>query len=231
MHDAKIIVVDSHPIVREGLRQFLETDDTYKVVAEASNGDEVLGIAENTENDVLMMNAVLPNTNVPKTIQAYKNEYPDHHVVICYIPENIAMIQEFKKSGADGFIGQDAASGEYSAAVHAVLSGGNFFSHNIAALVLKLNQNGASLDNMFGLTSRELEILFMLSNGLCNKEIAREFDLSVRTVETHRMNIRRKTDSNTLSDLVRTAHKLGISNMNAASLVPELFSSELERAS
>lgn len=209
----RVLVVDSHPIVREGLRQFLETNGGCVVVAEAGDGTAALFASENHDHEVLLMNAVLPGSDVFDVIRTYKNQYQDRKVVVCYITEDASLLSEFKKSGTDGFIGQEAASGEYNAAVRTVSEGGNFFSQNLTDVIFKVNRAGAERSNAYGLTGRELEILSLLANGLCNKEIANKYDLSVRTVETHRLNIRRKTNSNTLSDLVRVARSIGLSSM------------------
>jgi len=209
----KVIVVDSHPIVREGLRQFLEANGGCNVVAEAGDGSSALFASENHEHDVLLMNSVLPGSDVFEIIRTFKKKYEDRRVVVCYICEDASVLHEFRKSGTDGFIGQEASSGEYSAAVKTVMEGGNFFSENLTDVIFKVNRATAEKTNAYMLTSRELEVLSLLANGLCNKEIANKHDLSVRTVETHRLNIRRKTNSNTLSDLVRIARSLGLSSM------------------
>ena len=223
MSEIKVVVVDSHPIVREGLRQFLEADNSCKVVAEASDGSAAIFACENHEHDVLLMNAALPSTDVFETIRTIKKVHPQSKVVVCYINEDVSLLQEFRKSGTDGFIVQKAASGEYGAAVKTVTEGGNFFSENLTDVIFSVNRAAGEKSNAYGLTSREMEILSLLANGLCNKEIANKYDLSVRTVETHRLNIRRKTSSNTLSDLVRIARSLGLSSMGGL-MAPDLTS-------
>lgn len=209
----RVVVVDSHPIVREGLRQFLEVNGDCVVVAEAGDGVAALFACENHDHEVLLMNGVLPGSDVFDVIRTYKKHYKQGKVVVCYIMEDASLLSEFRKSGTDGFIGQEAVSGEYNAAVKTVMEGGNFFSENLTDVIFKVNRASVERSNAYGLTSREIDILSLLANGLCNKEIANKHDLSVRTVETHRLNIRRKTSSNTLSDLVRVARSLGLSSM------------------
>ena len=223
--DAKVtnvIVVDSHPIVREGLKQFLEEEGVCKVIAEAGDGPGTLAACDEHEHDVLLLNALVPGCNVLELISTYKTRHPENSVVTCYIAEDMSLLHEFKNSGTDGFIGQAAASGEYSAAVQTVIEGGNFFSKNLTDVIFKVNRAAYDRTNEYDLTVRELEILSLLANGFCNKEIANQFDLSIRTVETHRLNIRRKTSSNTLSDLVRVARSLGLSSLGGALHVEEV---------
>lgn len=209
----KVVVVDSHPIVREGLRQFLESNGGCEVVAEAGDADAALYASTNHKHDVLLTNANIPGSDVFEFIAKFKKSYPDRKVVVCYIGQDAGMLQEFKQSGTDGFIGQNATSGEYSIAVKAVMEGGNFFSENLTNILFKVRSATSGKQNAYDLTNRELEILSLLASGYCNKEIANKFELSVRTVETHRLSIRRKTNSNTLSHLVRVARSLGLSNM------------------
>ncbi|MEO0327116.1 MAG: response regulator transcription factor [Pseudomonadota bacterium] len=213
----QVIVVDSHPIVREGLRQFLESDGFCSVVAEAGDGESALYACENHQHSVLLTNATLPGSDIFEVIRRAKKSNPETKVIICYVSEDLSVLSEFNKCGTDGFIGQLASSEEYSAAVKTVLADATFFSKNLTEIIFRIKKDNIDQSNAYGLTGRELDILALLSNGLCNKEIANQYDLSVRTVETHRLNIRRKTSSNTLSDLVRIARSLGISHMGSAS--------------
>ncbi len=209
----RIVVVDSHPIVREGLRTFLESKGESTVIAEAGDSEAALYASEVHEHEVLLLSASLPGSDVFKFIKTFKNKYPERKVIVCYIGQDASLLQDFKECGTDGFIGQNATSGEYGAAVRTVLEGGNFFSENLTNILFQVKYTATSQKNAYDLTSRELEVLSLLANGYCNKEIANKHDLSVRTVETHRLNIRRKTKSNTLSHLVRIARSLGLSNM------------------
>ncbi len=215
MEDAvtKVIVVDSHPIVREGLKQFLEADGSCAVVSQAGDVSSALRSCQENEHNVLLSNAVLPGCDIFDFIRKLKSSSDSTKVVVCYIDEDSRLLNEFRNCGTDGYIGQLASSGEYSAAVHTVMHDANFFSQNLTSLLFGENLVSREKTNVYGLTSREIDILSLLSNGLCNKEIATQFDLSVRTVETHRLNIRRKTNSNTLSDLVRIARSIGISGL------------------
>lgn len=214
----RVLVVDPHPIVREGLRQFLESLDACKVVAEAGDGESALLACDENEHDVMLINSVIPGADIFSLIARYKETAENRKVVVCHIASDLSLLQEFHKCGTDGFIGQHAQSGEYSVAVRTVVEGGCFLSGNLSETLFTIGNVNSDSTNAYGLTSRELEILSLLANGLCNKEIANHYDLSVRTVEAHRLNIRRKTTSNTLSELVRVARSLGISHLGASSI-------------
>lgn len=223
--EIRVIVVDSHPIVREGLRQFLENSGGCKVVAEAGDAEAALYASEIHEHDVLLTNATIPGNDIFSLIQTFKKKFIERKVVVCYIGQDVGLLQEFKNAGTDGYIGQNATSGEYSVAVKAVVEGGNFFSENLTNVIFQVKNASSGKKNAYDLTNRELEVLSLLANGFCNKEIANKHNLSVRTVETHRLSIRRKTNSNTLSHLVRVARSLGLSNMGGE-MTTETLSTE-----
>lgn len=209
----KVILVENHPIVREGLRASLESDSNIKVVAEAEDGVSAVLACDTNEHDVLIINAVLPGSDTFQLITEIKKK-TKNKIVVSSIEQDVNVLYDIRKCGADGFIGKDASSSEYLAAISTVNVGGIYFSKNMADTIFQVSQATSEKRNAYGLTGRELEILSMLSSGFCNKEVANKYELSVRTVEAHRLNIRRKTQSNTLSDLVRISRSLGLANLS-----------------
>ena len=208
----KIILVENHPIVREGLRSSIESDVEYSVVAEAGDGQAAIFACDKHEHDVLIINSILPGTDTYHAISTIKKR-TKNKIIVTTIDEDSNVLRDLRECGVDGFIGKDAASSEYLVAIKAVCIGGLYFSQNMADVIFQVARATNDKRNAYGLTSRELEILSLLSSGYCNKEVANKYDLSVRTVEAHRLNIRRKTQSNTLSDLVRISRSLGLANM------------------
>lgn len=207
-----LILVESHPIIREGLRNALLATQLYNIVAEAEDGDSAVFACEKHRHDIVVMNSMLPGSDSFGIISSIKKRHQSK-VLVSYIAEDMTVIQELRKCGVDGFVGKEASSSEYNAAINAISAGGLYFSQNLANVVFKVSQATNDTQNEYGLTGRELEILSLLSSGYCNKEVANQYNLSVRTVEAHRLNIRRKTSSNTLSDLVRISRSLGLANM------------------
>ena len=216
-----IIVVDQHPLVREGLRNSFSSDPALNVVAEA--GDPVAALLAGKENphSILMISAFLSGTNIFDVIKQHHQAFPETRVVICYAPEDAPLLQEFIDVGVSALIGQEAASAEYIAAAKGAVAGGAYFSANIIRCLILDRKNASSRSNAYNLTNREAEVLRLLANGLSNKEIANTLDLSVRTAEAHRLSIRRKTSANTLSDLVRIAKAVGlVSAVNGGAPAP-----------
>jgi len=100
--ETQVVVVDSHPIVREGLRQFLEATGGCIVIAEAGDVDAALYASEKHEHEVLLMSASLPGSDVFEFIRTFKKQYPTRKVVVCYIRQDASLLQEFKQCGTDG---------------------------------------------------------------------------------------------------------------------------------
>ncbi|MEZ5792447.1 MAG: response regulator transcription factor [Nitratireductor sp.] len=208
----RIIIVDPHPLVREGLRTSLEQKRNFEVVAEAGDGLAGLYAAARHRDAVLITNAQLPDTSAVDLVRRYKAETGDRGgAVICHVSENPTLLRQLVESTASAFLGQNAGSREYLAAVEAVSAGGIYISRNLMSCLISLNEPARAKTNPYKLTDRELDILNMLADGLSNKEVAHKLELSVRTVEAHRFSLRQKTGANILSDLVRISKSLDLS--------------------
>lgn len=209
----KVVLVENHPIVRQGLKTYLEANAKIEVVAEAEDGPAALFACEKHDHDIVIINAVLPGSDTFRVISSMKKK-SNSKIIVSSIEQDINILYDIRKCGADGFIRKDALASEYLAAISTLTVGGTYFSQNMADTIFQVSQATTEKRNAYGLTGRELEILSLLSSGFCNKEVANKYDLSVRTVEAHRLNIRRKTQSNTLSDLVRISRSLGLANLS-----------------
>jgi DNA-binding NarL/FixJ family response regulator len=208
--EARIIIVDPHPLVREGLRASLERRPNIEVVAEAGDGMAGLYAAARFPGSILLTNATLPDTSTLDLVRRYQSEAGSGSgVIICHMAENPALIRQLFDNCPRAYIGQNASSREYVAAIEAVRAGGVFISTNLVGCLLLEREGGPrGRSNPYKLTDREVEILQFLASGHSNKEVANKFDLSVRTVEAHRLSIRQKTGANVLSELVRIARSL-----------------------
>ena len=209
----KIVLVENHPIVRQGLKTYLEANANIAVVAEADDGAAAIFACEKNDHHIVVVNAVLPGSDTFQMIASLKKKN-NSKIIVSSIEQDINILHDIRKCGADGFLGKDALASEYLAAISTVNVGGTYFSQDMADTIFQMSRATSERRNAYGLTGRELEILSMLSSGYCNKEVANKYELSVRTVEAHRLNIRRKTQSNTLSDLVRISRSLGLANLS-----------------
>ncbi|MCC2113606.1 MAG: response regulator transcription factor, partial [Hyphomicrobiales bacterium] len=160
--------------------------------------------------DVVLLDASLTKINTHETARRLQDLSEDIRILVCYLAADPFEVQELIQAGVAGFVGKNAEPLEYANAVRAVAGGGNYFSNSLIGKLFSGRATPMNGVNLYNLTQRETEVLRLLADGMSNKEIARRLDLSVRTVETHRLNIRRKTKAYGLSDLVRVARKLGL---------------------
>jgi DNA-binding NarL/FixJ family response regulator len=195
----KILLVDDHPLVRDGLRARLEAMPQFEVVAEAGGAAEALEQAARCDIDLVLMDINMRGTNGIEATAQFKQAFPRIAVLILSMHDKLEYVSQAIQAGARGYVLKDAPGKDIVVAIETVMSGGIYYS---AALARQLAQPHTQ-DNQ--LTSREHEVLRHIANGESNKQIARALDLSVRTVETHRLNIKRKLGIEGQAELIRFA--------------------------
>ena len=204
-----VVIVDPHPIGREGLRACLDSHGCV-VVAAAADGNAAILAANNHPGATVIVSATLMQPNAAATIRRLRTTSPDSEIVVVGVEPDALFARDLVNQGVGGIVAADAPPDEYWNAVHSVRFGAVYLSGQIAEVLFSAGPKRDAADNPYGLTAREVDILRSLSDGMSNKEVARQLDLSVRTVETHRLNIRRKTNSHNLSDLVRISRMLEV---------------------
>ncbi|TFW15758.1 response regulator [Duganella callida] len=195
----KILLVDDHPLVRDGLRARLEAMPQFEVVAEAGGAAEALEQAARHPVDLVLMDINMRGANGIEATAQFRQAFPRIAVLILSMHDKLEYVSQAIQAGARGYVLKDAPGKDIVVAIETVMSGGIYYS---AALARQLAQP-QSADNQ--LTSREHEVLRHIANGESNKQIARALDLSVRTVETHRLNIKRKLGIEGQAELIRFA--------------------------
>lgn len=195
----KIMLVDDHPLVRDGLRARLEAVPHFRVVAEADRADEALQRARTCAVDLVLMDINMSGTNGIEATAQFKQQFPKIAVLILSMHDKLEYVSQAIQAGARGYVLKDAPGKDIVLAIETVISGGIYYS---AALAQQLARP-LVIDNQ--LTSREHEVLQHIAKGQSNKQIARDLDLSVRTVETHRLNIKRKLGIEGQAELIRFA--------------------------
>lgn len=206
----RVLLVDDHPLVLDGINACLSSEPGIEVVGQASNGVEAIEEAGKLEPDVILMDVSMPVMNGLEATQELKSRYPSSRVLILSMHENREYILQLIQSGAAGYVLKDVSSDELVKAIEVVHQGGTYFSSRASeTLVNKLDDvtNDSRPDNADRptLTKREETVLKLLAEGGSNKEIARTLDISVRTVETHRQNIKQKLNINTAAGLAKYA--------------------------
>jgi len=197
-----IMLVDDHPLVRDGLRARLETAPHLCVVAEAASGAEALARAAQGGVDLVLMDINMPGgSGLDATAQLHAH-CPDVAVMILSMHDKLEYVTQAMAAGARGYVLKDAPGKDIVMAIDAVMAGGIYYS---AALARRLAKPAPNAVQENGLTAREQEVMRGIAAGHSNKQIARTMELSVRTVETHRLNIKRKLGIEGQAELIRFA--------------------------
>jgi DNA-binding NarL/FixJ family response regulator len=194
-----IMLVDDHPLVRDGLRARLESVPHFRVAAEAGSGAEALALLGAAHIDLVLMDITMRDgSGIDATFQLTRS-HPDIAVLILSMHDKLEYVTQAMQAGARGYVLKDAPGKDIVLAIDTVMAGGIYYSAPVARQLAR----PSTADNQ--LTSREQEVLRHIANGESNKRIARELDLSVRTVETHRLNIKRKLGIEGQAELIKFA--------------------------
>jgi two-component system, NarL family, nitrate/nitrite response regulator NarL len=199
---AKIILVDDHPLVRDGLRLRLEGMPGLEVAGEADNARDALALSETFAPDLALMDVGMNGMNGIALAGIFHERFPAVRVLMLSMHDNIEYVTQAVRAGAGGYVLKDSPATEILHAIAAVLENRTFFSAGIAA---RLIQASALQSPVARLTPREFEILDALADGLSSKQIAERYRLSVRTVETHRLNVKRKLEIEGQAELIKFA--------------------------
>jgi DNA-binding NarL/FixJ family response regulator len=191
--DINILLVDDHPLVRDGLRARLETIPRFSIAGEASNAEEAMLLAATREIDLVLMDINLSGMNGIELTGRFNTLHPEIAVLMLSMHDNAKYVIQSIQAGARGYVLKDAPADNIITAIHTIMSGEIYYSASLSRYLSSVSTPPTLL-----LTPREQEVLHGVTTGKSNKQIARELNLSVRTVETHRLNIKRKiaNDSN-----------------------------------
>ncbi len=194
-----ILLVDDHPLVRDGLRARLEAVPHFRVVAEADGAEDALRQASEHAIDLVLMDINMRGISGIEASARFRQQFPAIAVLILSMHDKVEYVSQAMQAGARGYVLKDAPGKDIVLAIETVMAGGIYYS---AALARQLARPLVQ-DNQ--LSVREQEVLQQLAGGHSNKQIARTLDLSVRTVETHRLNIKRKLGIEGQAELIRYA--------------------------
>ena len=200
----RIALVDDHSLVRDGIRALLGVRPSFDVVGEAENGAQALDLCGRVSPDILLVDIGLKDMNGLELTRLLRIQYPDIKILILSMYDNYEYIATSIRAGASGYVLKNAPSKEIIAAIEAIATGGTFYSAEVALKLATRKPDETEL------TPRESQVLIGLAQGLNNKTIARELAISVRTVETHRLSIRRKLNVDKPAGLVKYAMEHGL---------------------
>ncbi|SHH00012.1 response regulator [Tepidibacter thalassicus] len=202
----KVMIVDDHSLMREGLARILELEDNITVVAEACDGVEAIEFFKKMDIDVILLDINMSNMNGIETLRALKNMDSSSKIIMLTIYDEREYLIETLNLGANGYMLKDSESSSLISAIINVYKGGSYVHPNLAGELLKeINRKKESKSSKRGLnslTKREYEVLSLIADGLSNKEISERLFISEKTVKNHVSSILRKLD---LSDRTQAA--------------------------
>lgn len=207
----RVMIVDDHNLVREGLKAVFEQGEEVEVIGEAGSGEEAVEMASKLEPDVILMDISMPGMNGIQATRAIRDSNPDARVVILTMLDQEGYVYEAVKAGATGYMLKHTSSDELVNAIKTVNEGKALLHPGATAQLIKEFVNLA--DNKareYGLSNREMEVLQLLSEGNTNKQIARSLWISEQTVKTHVAHIFDKLGTSDRTETVALALRSGL---------------------
>ena len=199
----KLLIIEDHPLVVEGLRNLIESHDNFSLCGVAVNADEALLLLKNCVPDVILLDIMLPGMTGLELIDILRKNYPTSRVLVISTYSQRYYVEAMLEKGAKGYLLKNAGNDEIIEAITAVYYDETYLSREIA-----LNQR-KNAGQQVSLSRREIEVLKLVANGLTNKEIAEKLFISPLTVDSHRKNLIAKLEARNTASLIKIALDYG----------------------
>ncbi len=210
-----VLVVDDHTVVREGFRKLIEFDHNLSVIGEAPDGRIAVEMAVRLRPDVVLMDIAMPRLNGLAATRQLLKVRPTARILILSAHGDDSYIKSAMDAGAKGYLLKQSSTEDLSKAIHAVFEGKPFFAIHVPGSPAEATVRPSARLRIEGnkavqLTSREIEILQLVAEGMANKAMATELDIKIKTVEKHREHLMRKLGIHDTAGLTRYAISSGI---------------------
>lgn len=214
----RVVLADDHTILRKGLKSLIESLVSNEVVGEACDGEEALVLIRDLKPDVVLMDISMPNRNGLDATARAVQQSPSVPIIILSMHAGKEYVIEALRAGASGFLLKNCEIDELNRAIASVVKGGKYLTPAVSNAVVEHlltvgNESDISVSRP--LSARQKEILQLLATGLSNRDIAERLSLSVKTVETHRMQLTQRLNIHTVAGLTRYAIRAGLINPDA----------------
>ncbi|WP_114324998.1 response regulator [Candidatus Colwellia aromaticivorans] len=201
-----VLLVDDHPMVQDGLTACLSYYHDIEIIGSTQDGKSALAQALTLKPDVILMDISMPDMNGIDATEIITEQLASTKILIFSMHDSLEFVNSAMQAGASGYILKDTGSAEVYLAIKAVASGKTHFSPSVAAALLE----NPLREEQEKLTTREQMVLAFIAQGLSSKLVAKKLDISFRTVEAHRRNIKTKLQLESLADLIRYAVNHGL---------------------
>ncbi|HUU09807.1 MAG TPA: response regulator transcription factor [Phycisphaerae bacterium] len=215
--DLKILLVDDHQIIREGLRSLIEKERGMKVVGEAANGREAVRLARELAPDVVVMDVSMPDLNGIEATRQIASRVPAARVVALSMHSDRRFVAEMLRAGALGYLLKESAFDELARAVRAVAAGGTYLSPAVAGDVVEGFVQGDRPPTgsvVAALTPRQREVLQLVAEGWTTKRMAAHLHVSPKTIETHRLQVMQTLGIESVAELTKFAVREGLTSLD-----------------
>jgi two-component system, NarL family, response regulator NreC len=208
-----ILLADDHEIFRQGLNMLLGTRSDYKIVGEASDGDETINKVHQLKPDLLIVDMVMPGINGIEIIKQLLAQFPEIRIIVLSLHDDENYVVNALRNGASGYVLKESSTADLIHAIDVVMRGQRFLSPSLDEKAIQAfikRGTNEMLKNYYELSDREREILQLTVSGMSRSEIAAKLFISIRTVETHRANIFNKLGIHKQSELIEFARINGL---------------------
>ncbi|MDA0874891.1 MAG: response regulator transcription factor [Bacteroidetes bacterium] len=204
---ATILIIEDHPLVREGIRSYLERSSFHKVVGECASGLTGLAKVGELRPDVVLVDLRIPEMDGIEVLRRIRQDYPLIKILVVSMHAGSAYVTRAVRNGAHGYLLKNSDIRDLSQAIDTIMSGGTWFSPTIAAAI---DENGRVADPYEDLTTREREVLQLVAEGKTATDIRDILYISARTVEKHRSNLMKKLGLKSHAEVIRYALQRGL---------------------
>lgn len=209
----RILIADDHSILRDGLESLLQKEPGFEAVGAAGDGREALNLTGDLKPDVLILDIGMPEMNGVDVARQVSREFPDVHIIGLSVHTDPLYVERMFQNGAVGYLPKDCAGEELCTAIRSVVSGNTYIGKSLSNKILRSIVSGATRERpgqIDRLSVRERQVLQLLAEGHSARESADRLDISAKTIEVHRKNIRQKLGISSIAELTKYAIRMGI---------------------
>ncbi len=203
----RLLIVDDHSLLRDGIKHAVDAEPSYRVVGEVGDGLEVYAACHALQPDIVIIDLTLPGMSGIEVIRQLKRRWPEMRVVVLTADGTETTAREALDAGANGYVRKSGSRDVLLAALATIVRGARYLDPILDPV--QIDASSSDLIRRSALTSRERQVLQLVAEGARNRDIAEKLSISIKTVETHRLNLMRKLGAHNAVELANWAHRLG----------------------